>query len=150
MHLAPKDAPNVVQQFVLAHGAEHVQRLLVDVDDPNLLHAARNELGVHLDESFEITDALGAHLVHEALDSGEILHPQRDRRMLEQVARITLTALDLQGTAHLGSDVIQRNQNPVPRGFVPREDTCPDFDIQTPSIQSVIHRLVRELRRARP
>lgn len=52
----------------------------------HLLHAARDELGMHFDERLEITDALGTHAIHEVLDGRKILHPQRNRRMLEQIA----------------------------------------------------------------
>ena len=142
MHLPPENAPNVVEQFVLVYGAKHFQGQLIDINDPYLLHAARDEFWMHLDEGLEVADTLGTHPIHETLDGGKILHPQGNRRMLEKVTRVALAALNSEGTLHLGGVVFQRHQHAAPGGFMPRNDARTDADIQTPSIQGVIHRLV--------
>ena len=150
MHLATEYAADLVEQLGLAVRAEHVQRLLVHVDDTDLLHAAVHEFGVYLDEGLEVADTLAPHIVHEALDGAEILHPQRDRRMLEQAARIALAALELCLGLHLGRDILQRDQHPAPRGLMPGQHAHADEDVEPSPVQGVVHGLVGILQRTGP
>ena len=105
---------------------------------------------MHFDECLEITDALGTHAVHQVLDGRKILYPQRNRRMLEQITRIPLAALDSQSALHLGGHVFERDQHTTPRRLMSRNDARTDADIQTPPIQGVIDRLVGKSRRTGP
>ena len=105
---------------------------------------------MHLDEGLEVADALMAHLIHEALDDTEVLHPQRHRGMLEQTARIALAALQLAGRLDLGRDVFQRHQHAAPGVFMPRQYAATNAHIQPAAVQSVVHGLVGKLQHPRP
>ncbi|MNT20757.1 hypothetical protein D3C72_1560720 [compost metagenome] len=145
MHLTPKHPPDVVQEHLLAGRTEHTQRLLVDIDHANLLHAARDEFRVHRDEGLEVVNALRANAVEQAFHGTEILDPQRDRGVLEQIPCILFAAPKLAGTPHLGRDVFQRKQNAAPIRFIPWKDACANLNVKTPAIQRIVDRLVRKL-----
>ena len=76
VHFVAKHHAQLAQQGALGLGTEHLQGLLVHVHHPDFFHAPVYELGVHLDESGEILDALLAHLVQQPLDCAEVLHPE--------------------------------------------------------------------------
>jgi len=97
---------------------EHLERALVDVDDADLLHAAFDELGVHLREDAEVVDAARAHVVDQSPDGAEVFDPQRYRRVLEQPARIALRLRQgVLSTAALG-DVLDRDEHATPVALV--------------------------------
>ena len=145
MHFATEHAANAVEQHLLAGGAEHAQCLLVHIDDADLLHAAGHEVGVHLEEGLEVADALGTHTIEQILHNAEVLHPERDRRMLEQVARVLLAAPQAARCLQLLGVVLQRDQHAAPVCLMARQDARADQHVQTAAVERIVHRLVGKL-----
>ena len=138
------------KQFGLVGGAKHGEGLPVDVDDADLLKAARDELRMHLEESGKVANALGAHFIQQVPDMAEVLDPQRHRGVLEKVTRITLAAAQALGTLHFGGDILQRHQHPPPVLFVAWQDARMDLHVQAAPVEGVVHRAVGKLQRSVP
>ena len=138
VHLATKNLAQVLHQLVLAVRAKHLEGLLVHVDHADFLHAARDKLGVHFQKGLEIADAAAAHLVEQAFDFPEILHPQGDGRVFKQIAGVMLATLQLLGASHFGGDVFQRDQDTAPAVFIAGQDLTPDLNVERIAPQVVV------------
>ena len=87
---------------------------MVDVDHPDLAHAARDEFGMHVGENAEVIDAALAKIIEQLPNLAEVLDPQRNRRVLEETARIVLAQREQPPGALAFADVLNRDENPRP------------------------------------
>ena len=144
LHLVTEDGGRFCNNVLLVRRAEQLERVCIDVDDADFAHAAVHELLVHVDEDAQIGDALRAHLVDQPFDAGEILHPERHRRMHEQAARVVLAA-DQQAARILAvGDVLDRQQHPFPALFVTGHDGCLELDVEPVAVERVVNRIAEE------
>ncbi len=138
LHVVPEHIAQARIQHRLRRRAEHQQRLLVDVDHADFLHAARDKIGMHVQEGPEIGNASGAHLIDQHLDRAEVLDPQRHRRMLEQPDRVLPAVAQFAlGTLAL-RDVVDRQQHAVPKLLVAGQHAAGQLDIETLAVERVI------------
>ena len=114
LHVIAEDLGQAREQRVLVGRGEELERLLVDVHHADLAHAAHDEIGMHVEEYAEVRDAERPHLVQAPFDAAEVLHPQRDRGVLEQAARIALAAHQPPACAGAFGHVLDGQQHAPP------------------------------------
>lgn len=114
LHVVTKNIAQPVQQRLLVGRPEQRERVLIDVDHPDFAHATGHELGMHVGEHAQVADAAAAHLIEQALDAGEILDPQGNRRMLKQSAGVLLAQRLSPPRALPCGNILDRDQNPPP------------------------------------
>ena len=103
-----------------------------------------------LEESVEVADVAFAQRVEQALDGAEILHPQRDGRVLEQTARVPGPLLALPLRLCLAGDVVERDQRAIPAVLVTGKDAHPQLHIQPSTIERIVDGAVLHQRASTP
>ena len=150
LHLVTHHLRQAAQQRRLVGRAEQIERVLVHVDDADFADAALHEFLVHVGEDAEVGDAPVPHLVDQPLDPGEVLHPERHRRVREQPARIVLAAGQQAPRVLAVGDVLGRDQHARPGVFVARQDRRLELDVEPVAGQRIVHRVAGELGLALP
>ncbi|MNS89867.1 hypothetical protein D3C72_1238930 [compost metagenome] len=149
-HVVAEHVAQPGQQDLLARRGEHRQRLLVDVEHADFLHAARDEVRVHIQKRPKIGDAGRAYLVQQHLHRAEVLHPERDRRVLEQPLGVLLAAAQVALAAHARGDVLDRQQHARPVLLVAGHDRGVEADVQPFAVERVVDGLAGEVPAAVP
>ncbi len=150
LHVVAEDVREAREERRLVGRGEHPERVLVHVEDVDLLHAALDELRVHVRERAEIDDAALAQVIQQRLHRAEILDPQRHRRMLEQPARVEFALRRPAPDVFEFRDVLDRDEHAIPARLVPRQDHGFQQHVEAPAVERVVHRLADELRLAGP
>ncbi|MND55402.1 hypothetical protein D3C80_464870 [compost metagenome] len=105
---------------------------------------------MHIHEHAEIDNAAIPDLLDQPPHAAEILHPQRDRGMLEHALGITavekLLAAGLLALRH----IFRGQKQPAERFFVAGYDRAAQLDIEPPAADRIIHRVAGKFSPARP
>ena len=112
-----EDALQRAEQLLLAGGAEHPQRGLVDAHHAHLPHRLAHEVRVGGAPGAYVLDALAPQLAQHLLYLGEVLLPDGDPHRLHDVPGVGLALLQLGQPAQQGRPLVSRNERPdAPRG----------------------------------
>jgi hypothetical protein len=78
LHIIAEDIAQLAQERGFVRRGKKRERMLVDVYDPNLAHAAGYELRMDVGEDAQIGNTAATDFVHQSFDAAEIFDPQRN------------------------------------------------------------------------